>query len=87
VTLFETREGIPQHFGLRALKRSTWNIVVRVCSSITVMCWEDEREVHQTHLQLRGNFGVNPKIVPTTTHLSYVDTSDRMGKRSGINFI
>jgi hypothetical protein len=51
-----------QNTGPRATKRKKWSTVDRDHISITAMCWEDQRGVHHTLLQLRGIFGPNRRI-------------------------
>jgi hypothetical protein len=63
VALFSITEGMFPNFGTRALKRKKWNTVSTVHSSITAVCWKDKNGVHDTHLQLRGIFGMNLEML------------------------
>jgi hypothetical protein len=52
---FVITEGMSQNFGPRALIVKKCDIVGRDHSNIAALCWKDERKVHHTHLQLRGD--------------------------------
>jgi hypothetical protein len=75
VTVFGKAEEITQNFGLRAMKKEC-DIVGRVHSNITAMCWKDNRGRYINSSATEDNFwseswnALKPQVLQTATHMT-----------------